>query len=155
MLAELRERGVHVEVCPSSSVETGGWRGAAAAARPFPRWEEHPAVAMRKAGVSLGFNSDDPYVFGASLVEGMGIAFCPAVGDASGVRDGAAVAAAAAAAAASADAGKSSTTAQAQGGMGFDRKAMVKSVEDAIDASFADTEQKETLLGKLREYCRV
>ena len=164
MLSELRERGVHVEVCPSSSVETGGWRGAAAAARPVPRWEKHPAVAMREAGVSIGFNSDDPYVFGTALLEDMGIALADKGGGDGGRSTagaaGSSASAAAAALGASADDDSTSgstlaaaaATALTPGGMGFDRKALVKSVEDAIDASFADAEKKTALLAKLREY---
>jgi adenosine deaminase len=47
-------RGVHFEICPTSSVETGGW------VYKMRNWNEHPAVQMIRSGMKVGFNSDDP-----------------------------------------------------------------------------------------------
>jgi len=72
----VRDHNVHVEVCPTSSVETGGWvyddgngddddeeeddgRGR--------NWKRHPAVTMLQHGVSISLSSDDPAVFHTSL----------------------------------------------------------------------------------------
>jgi adenosine deaminase len=58
----VREHDVHVEVCPTSSDETGGWNYEG------PRdWKKHPAVVMREHGVSISLSSDDPAVFHTSL----------------------------------------------------------------------------------------
>jgi aminodeoxyfutalosine deaminase len=57
LLAHLAERGIPLEVCPSSSVAT---RAVAALA-------DHPIVAFRDAGVTVSVNSDDPPMFGTSL----------------------------------------------------------------------------------------
>ena len=53
----MREKNIHFEVCPTSSVETGGWDHVK---RGRKDWEEHPAVAMIDHGLNVGFNSDDP-----------------------------------------------------------------------------------------------
>ena len=58
-MKKLREKGVHCEVCPTSSRETGGWTGS--------KWSEHPVVTMMEHGISAGLNSDDPAVFDTSL----------------------------------------------------------------------------------------
>ena len=55
------ETGCHVEICPTSSVETGGWR------YETKNWEEHPCIAMQRHGVPFSFSSDDPAVFHTSL----------------------------------------------------------------------------------------
>ena len=57
-------RGVHVEVCPTSSYETGGWRGEASEKSD---WRRHPMLEMMEGGASVGINSDDPAVFNTSL----------------------------------------------------------------------------------------
>lgn len=59
----IREQKIHVEVCLTSSVETGGWvyQG------DTRQWSQHPARTMMDAGVSLSFSSDDPAVFHTSL----------------------------------------------------------------------------------------
>ncbi|HEX5860534.1 MAG TPA: adenosine deaminase [Nocardioides sp.] len=57
LLAHLAERGIPLEVCPSSNVAT---RAVAALA-------DHPIVAFRDAGVTVSVNSDDPPMFGTSL----------------------------------------------------------------------------------------
>eukprot|EP00550_Attheya_septentrionalis_P001311 CAMPEP_0198286772 /NCGR_PEP_ID=MMETSP1449-20131203/5754_1 /TAXON_ID=420275 /ORGANISM="Attheya septentrionalis, Strain CCMP2084" /LENGTH=467 /DNA_ID=CAMNT_0043984569 /DNA_START=166 /DNA_END=1569 /DNA_ORIENTATION=- len=54
-------RGVHFEICPTSSVETGGW------VYKMRNWNEHPAIQMIRSGMKVGFNSDDPAVFDTSL----------------------------------------------------------------------------------------
>lgn len=51
-LAELRERGVHFEVCPTSNLHTGVARSIAA----------HPIVPLWRAGVSLSFQTDNRLV---------------------------------------------------------------------------------------------
>jgi adenosine deaminase len=48
-VAELRERQVHLEVCPTSNVHTGAAASIAA----------HPIVALWRAGVSLSFQTDN------------------------------------------------------------------------------------------------
>jgi len=69
------QRNVHVEVCPTSSLETGAWTNH----QQCPvsgecKWEEHPFVKMRERGVRVGLNSDDPAVFDTSLVRQYDIA---------------------------------------------------------------------------------
>lgn len=49
MVDEIRERGVHLEVCPTSNVHTGAARSIA----------EHPIVALWNAGVSLSYQTDN------------------------------------------------------------------------------------------------
>ena len=53
----LAERGVPLEVCPTSNVRTGV----------YPSLREHPIRALFEAGVSLTVNTDDPAFFGVSL----------------------------------------------------------------------------------------
>jgi adenosine deaminase len=60
----VRDNNVHVEVCPTSSVETGGWVYDNDGTRD---WREHPAMIMMKHGVSVSLSSDDPAVFHTSL----------------------------------------------------------------------------------------
>jgi adenosine deaminase len=61
----VRSHNVHVEVCPTSSVETGGWvYDDETSHRP---WKNHPATTMLKHGISISFSSDDPAVFHTSL----------------------------------------------------------------------------------------
>ena len=62
----VKDHQVHVEVCPTSSVETGGWKFEGQRQR-GKNWKEHPAVAMHRAGMSVSLNSDDPAVFHTSL----------------------------------------------------------------------------------------
>ena len=47
-------RGIHFEICPTSSVETGDW------VYKMRNWNEYPAVKMIRSGMNVGFNSDDP-----------------------------------------------------------------------------------------------
>ena len=53
----LRERGIPLEVCPTSNVATGI----------LARLEDHPLPKFLEAGVAVTLNSDDPAMFGTSL----------------------------------------------------------------------------------------
>ncbi len=55
----LRERDVVLEVCPSSNVALGI----------YPGLEAHPLPRLLEAGVGVALASDDPPVFGTSLLE--------------------------------------------------------------------------------------
>jgi adenosine deaminase len=57
LVAELAERGIVLEVCPTSNVATGVYR----------EYDDHPFGALRAAGVRLTLASDDPPYFGASI----------------------------------------------------------------------------------------
>ena len=57
LLAQLAERGIPLEVCPSSNVATRAVAGL----------EEHPIRAFRDAGVIVTVNSDDPPMFNTTL----------------------------------------------------------------------------------------
>jgi aminodeoxyfutalosine deaminase len=57
LLAHLAERGIPLEVCPSSNIAT----------RAVGTLEEHPIRAFRDAGVTVTINSDDPPMFGTDL----------------------------------------------------------------------------------------
>ena len=57
LVAELAERGIVLEVCPSSNVATGV----------FPSYDDHPLGALREAGVRVTLGSDDPPYFGCSI----------------------------------------------------------------------------------------
>jgi aminodeoxyfutalosine deaminase len=57
LLAHLAQRGIPLEVCPSSNIAT----------RAVASLEEHPIRAFREAGVTITVNSDDPSMFGTSL----------------------------------------------------------------------------------------
>ena len=63
IMAEFKEKGIHIEVCPTSSVETGGWMYEEGQ----KDWREHPVIPMIEHGLSVSFNSDDPSVFHTSL----------------------------------------------------------------------------------------
>lgn len=65
-MALVRDRNIHVEVCLTSSDETGGWvyQNEGKGGRD---WKKHPAVTMRENGVSISLSSDDPAVFHTSL----------------------------------------------------------------------------------------
>ena len=62
MVELMRDRNIHLEVCPTSSNETGGW-----AYTGEKNWKEHPMVRMVKERLPLSINSDDPGVFHTSL----------------------------------------------------------------------------------------
>jgi adenosine deaminase len=57
LVAEIAERGVVLEVCPTSNVATGV----------FATYEDHPFGALREAGVRVTLGSDDPPYFGCSI----------------------------------------------------------------------------------------
>jgi adenosine deaminase len=57
LVAELAERGIVLEVCPSSNVALGLFR----------TYEDHPLGALRDAGVRVTLGSDDPPYFGCSI----------------------------------------------------------------------------------------
>jgi adenosine deaminase len=57
LVAEIAERGLVLEACPTSNVATGV----------FGSYEEHPLRALHEAGVKLTLGSDDPPYFGASI----------------------------------------------------------------------------------------
>ncbi len=57
LLAHLAERGIPLEVCPTSNVCT----------RSVPTLAEHPLPALAAAGVVVTINSDDPPMFATTL----------------------------------------------------------------------------------------
>jgi aminodeoxyfutalosine deaminase len=57
LLEYLAQKGIPLEVCPSSNIAT----------RAVATLDEHPIRAFRDAGVSISVNSDDPSMFGTSL----------------------------------------------------------------------------------------
>ena len=57
LVAELAERGIVLEVCPTSNVALGV----------FASYEAHPLGALREAGVTVTLGSDDPPYFGTSI----------------------------------------------------------------------------------------
>jgi aminodeoxyfutalosine deaminase len=77
LLAHLAERGIPLEVCPTSNVAT----------RVVERIEDHPIRAMRDAGVVVTVNSDDPPMFGTTLDREYEIAAGLLDLDATGVAD--------------------------------------------------------------------
>jgi adenosine deaminase len=57
LVAELADRGIVLEVCPTSNVVLGV----------FGSYEEHPLPALRAAGVRVTLGSDDPPYWGTSI----------------------------------------------------------------------------------------
>jgi adenosine deaminase len=57
LVEELAERGIVLEVCPTSNVATGVYES----------YEAHPLGALREAGVRITLGSDDPPYFGCSI----------------------------------------------------------------------------------------
>jgi adenosine deaminase len=57
LVAELADRGVVLECCPTSNVVLGV----------FPSYEQHPLPRLLAAGVRVTLGSDDPPYFGASV----------------------------------------------------------------------------------------
>ncbi len=57
LIAELKERNIALEVCPTSNVVLSV----------YPNYQEHPLLALREAGLSLSLNSDDPPYFGTTI----------------------------------------------------------------------------------------
>jgi adenosine deaminase len=48
LVAHLKTHGTHLELCPSSNVQTGAW----------PRYADHPIEQLRRDGVSVGISTD-------------------------------------------------------------------------------------------------
>jgi adenosine deaminase len=59
LVHELVTRGIPVDVCPGSNVKLGL----------YPGREQHPLDALRRAGVRVSINTDDPALMGLDLVE--------------------------------------------------------------------------------------
>jgi adenosine deaminase len=57
LVAEIAERGLVLECCPTSNVVLGL----------FPSYEQHPLPRLADAGVPVTLGSDDPPYFGASI----------------------------------------------------------------------------------------
>jgi adenosine deaminase len=57
LVAELADRGIVLEVCPTSNVVLGV----------FPTYEDHPLGRLRAAGVPVTLGSDDPPYFGTTI----------------------------------------------------------------------------------------
>jgi aminodeoxyfutalosine deaminase len=57
LLKEIVERGIVLDVCPTSNLRTGVVRAIG----------EHPLPALREAGVLCSINTDDPAMFGTDL----------------------------------------------------------------------------------------
>src|SRR5204862_1842105 len=57
LVAELAERGIVLECCPTSNVVLGV----------YPSYAEHPLARLAAAGVRVTLGSDDPPYFGASI----------------------------------------------------------------------------------------
>jgi aminodeoxyfutalosine deaminase len=64
LLTELRERGIVVDVCPTSNVRTGAVSSLA----------EHPLPQLVEAGVLCSIGTDDPAMFGTDLTAEFAIA---------------------------------------------------------------------------------
>ncbi len=57
VLAEIVDRGLVLDVCPTSNLRTGV----------VPAIDQHPLPALRAAGVPCSINTDDPAMFGTHL----------------------------------------------------------------------------------------
>jgi adenosine deaminase len=57
LVAELAQRGIVLEVCPTSNVVLGV----------YPGYEDHPLPALMGAGVPVTLGSDDPPYFGTTI----------------------------------------------------------------------------------------
>jgi aminodeoxyfutalosine deaminase len=64
LMAHLADRGIPLEVCPTSNVRT----------RAVASLDEHPLPALVAAGVPVSINSDDPPMFGTTLEEEYAVA---------------------------------------------------------------------------------
>src|SRR5436305_4373048 len=78
LLAELAERGMVLDVCPTSNLRTVV----------VPDLDAHPLPALRKAGVLCSINTDDPAMFGTDLGREYEIAARLGVSDAVAYRAG-------------------------------------------------------------------
>ena len=59
LVAALARRGIPLECCPTSNIMTGV----------VSSWECHPIRALHRAGVRVTVNSDDPAMFGTTLID--------------------------------------------------------------------------------------
>lgn len=66
ILQLVKSRNIHLEVCPTSSVETGGWVKPSSTETLSP-WKQHPLAVFRQQGLKMSISSDDPAVFNTSL----------------------------------------------------------------------------------------
>ena len=57
LVSVLAERGIPLGICPTSNLALGV----------YPSIEEHPVDRLRRAGVRISLNTDDPSLLGASL----------------------------------------------------------------------------------------
>ena len=57
MVALLAERGIPLGVCPTSNI----------ALKVYPSMEAHPLDRLRRAGVRVSINTDDPSLLGTNL----------------------------------------------------------------------------------------
>ena len=64
LVALLVDRGIVLEVCPTSNVAT----------QVVPDYESHPLPALRQAGVKVTLNSDDPPYFATTLANEYAVA---------------------------------------------------------------------------------
>ena len=60
----VRRKGIHLEICPHSSIQTG-----AVVLDDAVGWASHPLVTFAKDGASFSVNTDDPTVCGVSLLD--------------------------------------------------------------------------------------
>lgn len=64
----VKSRNIHVEVCPTSSYETGSWKIDNSRTSSTKKWMNHPACIYQANGIeNISLNSDDPGVFNTSL----------------------------------------------------------------------------------------
>lgn len=57
LIAHLADKGIPLEVCPTSNVRTGV----------YPTMAEHPVARLHEAGIRLSLNTDDPTFFATTL----------------------------------------------------------------------------------------
>lgn len=69
VLELLRNRGVTLEVCPTSNLALGVYEAAWAASPRERGAVVHPVDRLRAAGVRVCLNADDPLLFGAGLLD--------------------------------------------------------------------------------------
>lgn len=67
LYASLKEQGIHLECCPTSSLLTK-------AVSASDGWSKHPIRTFVQDGMSIGINTDDPKVFDIDLCGEMEIA---------------------------------------------------------------------------------
>lgn len=59
LIAELVERQIVLDICPTSNYKTGAW----------PAGKPHPAREYYERGVRIAISSDDPGIFGCTLLD--------------------------------------------------------------------------------------